>query len=122
MALTGKELLNKVAGLGADAPKDVVAREAGYVQTKKDGTERILYSAFYEALLQAKGLALAPATSNRPGRELSYVARVQKNGNLIVSGGYTALQNLQPGDEFEIEELEGGGYSLRPYVEEAAAA
>lgn len=119
MALTGKELLAKVAELGADTPKDELARAAGYVAIKKDGGERIQYSQFYDALLEAKGLALAPATSNRPGRELTYVTRVQKSGNLIIGKAYTAMQELQPGDEFEIEELEGGGFKLLPCPEAA---
>lgn len=126
MALEGKELLSKVTELGADTPKDVLARETGYVTTKKDGSERILYSQFYDALLSAKGLALAPAASNRAGRELTYLTRVQKSGNLIVGRAYTSAQELEPGDEFEIEELEGGGFKLIPYAgeseTEAAAA
>ena len=37
------------------------------------------------------------------GRSLSYVATVQGNGNLPVGKAYTALQDLRPGDEFEIK-------------------
>lgn len=114
MALTGKELLAKVTELGADTPKDALARETGYVSIKKDGGERILYGKFYDELLAAKGLALAPATSSRPGRELSYIARVQKNGNLILSAGYLVKQEFAAGDEFQIEELEAGGFMLTP--------
>ena len=37
------------------------------------------------------------------GRKLSYVATVQGNGNLLVGKAYTAMLDLQPGDEFEIK-------------------
>ena len=112
--LTGNELLAKVKQLGNAAPKDQVARETGYAETKKDGTERIQYTAFYEALMEAKGIAFAPAVTARAGRQLSYVATVQANGNLILGKGYTALQGAEPGFEFKIEALEGGGFNLTP--------
>ncbi len=113
--LTGKELLAKVKELGDAAPKDQVARETGYASVnKKTGTERIQYTAFYEALMEAKGIAFAPAVTTRAGRPLSYVATVQANGNLILSKGYTALQGAEPGFEFKIEALEGGGFNLTP--------
>jgi hypothetical protein len=112
--LTGKELLAKVKELGDATPKDQVARETGYSLTKKDGTERIEYTAFYEALLEAKGLALAPAATSRPGRQLSYKAKVQANGNLIVSAGYIALQGAEAGHEFTVELLEDGRITLAP--------
>ena len=115
--LTGKELLNKVKELGDATPKDQAARETGYSSTKKDGTERIEYTAFYEALLEAKGLALAPAVTSRPGRQLSYKAKVQANGNLIVSAGYTALQGAEAGHEFTIQLLDDGCIMLAPICE-----
>jgi hypothetical protein len=37
------------------------------------------------------------------GRKLSYVATVQGNGNLLIGKAYTAMLDLQPGDEFEIK-------------------
>jgi hypothetical protein len=48
--LTGTELLAKVKELGDGSKSDLV-RAAGYVSTKKDGTERLNFTAFYEALL-----------------------------------------------------------------------
>jgi hypothetical protein len=120
--LTGKELLAKVKELGDTVAKDQVARETGYAVTKKDGTERILYSAFHEALLEAKGLIFAPAVTSRPGRQLSYKAKVQANGNLIVSASYTALQGAKTGHEFAIELLEDGGIKLAPIYKPEAEA
>jgi len=55
--LTGSELLAKVKELG-DVSKSDLVRSAGYVSTKKDGTERLNFTAFYEALLEAKGVTL----------------------------------------------------------------
>ncbi|CAK6692915.1 AbrB family transcriptional regulator [Synechococcus sp. BA-124 BA4] len=105
MALTGADLLAKVKELG-DASKSDLVRAAGYVSTKKDGSERLNFTAFYEALLEAKGVNLGhgDGTGKGPGgRSLSYVARVQGNGNLLVGKAYTAMLDLEPGDEFEIK-------------------
>ncbi len=102
--LTGTDLLVKVKALG-DASKSALVRECGYVSTKKDGSERLNFTAFYESLLEAKGLSLGSDSAGRGkgGRKLSYVATVQGNGNLLVGKAYTALLDLKPGDEFEIK-------------------
>lgn len=103
--LTGAELLTKVKELG-DASKSDLVRSCGYVSTKKDGSERINFTAFYEALLGAKGVSLGDGPSGgrgKGGRSLSYVATVQGNGNLLVGKAYTAVLDLKPGDEFEIK-------------------
>jgi len=104
--LTGSELLAKVKEIG-DASKSDLVRAAGYVSTKKDGSERLNFTAFYEALLEAKGVSLGEgggkSTAGKGGRKLSYVATVQGNGNLLVGKAYTALLDLRPGDEFEIK-------------------
>jgi hypothetical protein len=103
--LTGSELLAKVKDLG-DASKSDLVRACGYVSTKKDGEERLNFTAFYEALLEAKGVSLGANGSKgggTPGRKLSYVATVQGNGNLLVGKAYTAMLGLHPGDEFEIK-------------------
>lgn len=63
--LTGSELLAKVKELG-DASKSELVRECGYLSTKKDGTERLNFTAFYEALLGAKGVALTSEKKSRP--------------------------------------------------------
>jgi hypothetical protein len=106
MALIGTELLAKVKELG-DASKSDLVRSAGYVSTKKDGTERLNFTAFYEALLEAKGVSLGDSGGGggkgRPGRSLSFATKIQFNGNLLVGKAYTAQLGLQPGDEFEIK-------------------
>ena len=102
--LSGSDLLTKVKELG-DVSKSELVRECGYVSTKKDGGERLNFTAFYEALLDAKGVSLGTDTAGRGkgGRSLSYVATVQGNGNLLVGKAYTAVLDLLPGDEFEIK-------------------
>jgi hypothetical protein len=104
MPLIGSELLAKVKELG-DVSKSDLVRAAGYVSTKKDGSERLNFTAFYEALLEAKGVDLGGngKAKGAGGRKLSYVATVQGNGNLLVGKAYTALLDLSPGDEFEIK-------------------
>ena len=104
--LTGADLLAKVKELG-DVSKSDLVRSCGYVSTKKDGTERLNFTAFYEALLEAKGTSLGAGggcgSKGKPGRKLSYSTKVQFNGNLMVGKAYTAMLGLEPGDEFEIK-------------------
>jgi hypothetical protein len=101
--LTGSDLLTRIKELG-DASKSEMVRECGYVSTKKDGTERLNFTAFYEAILEAKGLHLGDnGRLGRPGRALSYITHVQFNGNLMVGKAYTQMIGLKPGDSFEIK-------------------
>jgi hypothetical protein len=101
--LTGAELLAKVKELG-DVSKSDLVRACGYVSTKKDGTERLNFTAFYESLLNAKGVDFGTTPkSGKAGRKLSFSTKVQFNGNLMVGKAYTALLDLKPGDEFEIK-------------------
>ena len=103
--LTGADLLAKVKELG-DCAKTDLAKGCGYVVTKKDGGEQVKFTQFYEALLEAKGLTFATGGSSgigKGGRKLSYKAVVQGNGNLLIGKAYTAMLELNPGDEFEIK-------------------
>ena len=102
--LTGAELLSKVKDLG-DVSKSDLVRACGYVSEKKDGGERLNFTAFYEALLEAKGINFSAggAAIGKGGRKLSYIARVQGNGNLLIGNAYTALLDLKVGDEFDIK-------------------
>ena len=67
--LTGSELLAKVKELG-DVSKSDLVRACGYVSDKKDGGDRLNFTAFYEALLEAKGVNCLLYTSPSP-RDLS---------------------------------------------------
>ena len=101
--LTGAELLTKVKELG-DASKTDMATACGYVSKKKDGSDRVNFTAFYEALLSAKGVELGGSSSvGMGGRKLSYIAKVQGNGNLLVGKAYTTMLGLEPGAEFDIK-------------------
>ena len=102
--LTGTDLLSKVKDLG-DVSKSDLVKACGYVSEKKDGGERLNFTAFYEALLEAKGVNLSSggAAIGKGGRKLSYVAKVQGNGNLLIGKAYTALLDLKVGDEFDIK-------------------
>ena len=101
--LAGTELLTKVKELG-DVSKTELATQCGYVSKKKDGSDRVNFTAFYEALLGAKGVELGGGGSvGKGGRKLSYVATVQGNGNLLVGKAYTAMLGLEPGAEFDIK-------------------
>jgi hypothetical protein len=114
--LTGAELLSLVKEMG-DASKSDLVRAAGYVSIKKDGTERLNFTAFYEALLEAKGIdfgAPVKVGDGRRGRALSYATKVQFNGNLLVGNAYTAQLGLQPGDQFQIKLGKNGNISLIP--------
>ena len=101
--LTGSDLLAKVKDLG-DVSKSDLVKECGYVSSKKDGSDRLNFTAFYESLLEAKGVSLGGEGGvGKGGRKLSYVAKVQGNGNLLVGKAYTAMMELEPGAEFEIK-------------------
>ena len=103
--LTGSDLLNRVKDLG-DVSKSDLVHACGYFSNKKNGGERLNFTAFYEALLEAKGVNLGGGgvgSVGKGGRKLSYVATVQGNGNLLIGKAYTALLDLKPGDEFEIK-------------------
>ena len=102
--LTGADLLTKMKELG-DVSKTELATQCGYVSKKKDGSDRVNFTAFYEALLGAKGVELGGGGSGvgKGGRKLSYISTVQGNGNLLIGKAYTALLDLEPGAEFEIK-------------------
>ena len=102
--LTGSDLLAKVKDLG-DVSKTDLATACGYVSDKKNGGQRVNFTAFYEALLSAKGVDLGTGTAGigKGGRKLSYTAKVQGNGNLLVGKAYTAMLELEPGAEFTIK-------------------
>ena len=101
--LTGSDLLAKfkeVEGL-SDSEQ---CRACGYVSTKKNGEPRLKYTAYYKALLEAKGMKMGGNSFvGKGGRKLSYVATVQGNGNLLIGQAYTALLDLKPGDEYKIK-------------------
>ena len=85
--------------------KSELVRCCGYFSTGEDGKERLNSVAFYEALLEAKGIRLGHQQNGngKVGRKLSYTATVQGNGNLLIGKAYTELMDLKPGDALEIK-------------------
>jgi hypothetical protein len=102
--LTGTELLAKIKDMG-DASRADVARACGYVSTKKDGSERINFTAFYEAIVDAKGVTLAPpvakARSSR-GKAPSYKATISAKGMVPIGAAYTSEAGWGGGDTVAI--------------------
>ena len=94
--LTGVELLAKVKELG-DCNKSELVRACGYVVK-----ERLAFTQFYEALLEAKGIELGSKPASK-GRKLTYKTKVQFNGKLSVGDGYVREMGFEPGTEFEIK-------------------
>jgi hypothetical protein len=110
--LKGERLLEVVQAMGGAHRSDLV-RHCGYVSVNADGQEHLHYSAFYEALLEAKGVAL-PGQNGRStqrkgpqSRDLSYSTHVHFNGNLMVGRAYTGMLDLKPGDQFRIHLSQG---------------
>ena len=95
LMLVGQELLNKVKELG-DISKSELVRECGYINN-----DRLCFTQFYEALLDAKGLTMKQPS--RRGRHLTYKTKVQFNGKLSIGENYVKEMGFQPGDEFAIK-------------------
>ena len=60
--LTGSDLLASVNELGDVSKSDLVC-SCGSVSSKKDGSDRLHFTAFYEALLEALGVSLGAGVS-----------------------------------------------------------
>ena len=100
--LTGPELLAKVKELTGTVTKSELVRDCGYTSTNKDGSERLNFTAFYDALLEAKGIELGSKPASK-GRKLTYKTKVQFNGKLSVGDGYVREMGFEPGTELEIK-------------------
>ena len=100
--LTGSDLLAELKELG-DVSKTDLATACGYVTDKKDGGQRVNFTAFYEALLSAKGVELGGGSAGigKGGRKLSYTKSARQWP--FCWQGLTAMLDLNPGDEFEIK-------------------
>ena len=116
--LCGDQLLAAVAAEPA-VSRAALVRRCGYVNRAADGREQLLYRAFYEALLAAKGLHLTgkhgrhDARRGSSGRRLNFNTHVHFNGNLMVGRAYVEQLKLRPGDQIKIH-LEQGQIRLVP--------
>ncbi|HIK45064.1 MAG TPA: AbrB family transcriptional regulator [Leptolyngbyaceae cyanobacterium M65_K2018_010] len=101
--LTGKALLQKVKEL-SHLTKRETAKECGYYTWTKNNQPRVNLSAFYDALLEAKGITLEPESGkDGRGREPTFRVSVHKNGQIVIGSTYTQEMGLKSGDEFEIK-------------------
>jgi len=101
--MVGDELLTFVKK-NTQLSKTALALATGYTSQTKTGETRSRITAMLDALTEASGIHIG-GTNNKKGvagRSLSYVARVQKNNNIIIGKAYSAVLGLQEGDEFEI--------------------
>lgn len=111
MALSGEALLEAV-DQARGLPRDEIVRRCGYVSVTDSGQERLNNTAFFEALLAAKGFPLGDGRGQavkrrsrrlgRSGRLLPFHTKVQFNGNLMVGRAYLDLLDARPGDHFVI--------------------
>lgn len=103
--LVGDELLSFVKK-NSGMSKTELAEATGYTSQTKEGKTRCNFAAMQEALIAATGIVLggnASAKVGAGGRKLSFVAKVQGNGNLLIGKAYTEKLGLATGDEFEIK-------------------
>ena len=103
--MVGDELLSFVKK-NQQLSKTELAQSTGYVSTKKDGAQRCNFTAMTDALVSATGIIIGGASSptrGLGGRKLSYVAKVQGNGNLLVGKAYTAVLGLDTDSAFTIK-------------------
>jgi hypothetical protein len=103
--MVGDELLSFVKK-NSSLTKTELAQATGYVSKKKDGAQRCNFTAMQDALVQAVGINIGGSVSPSRGvggRKLSYVAKVQGNGNLLVGKAYTAVLGLDVDSAFTIK-------------------
>jgi hypothetical protein len=77
-----------------------LARTAGYVRVTRSGREQVLVKDFYNALLAAKGLAIA--VGKAPGKPALFETTVHKSGIILLGKTYSRKFGLNPGDVLEI--------------------
>jgi hypothetical protein len=82
----GSFLLTTIEEQG-DASKSDLMRTNSYASYRKNGSERLNFTAFNDALLEAKGIRLEEGSGN---------------GKLLEGKTYTGLLDLKPVDEFKI--------------------
>jgi hypothetical protein len=124
--LVGQELLDLVNTSGDDISREDLIKTAGYTKVAKDGTTRLMYAMFMEALLEAQGTKIGvktttPSSGARMGHPLSYATRVHFNGNIMVGKAYVSmLPHHDKGQEFKVvvdPENNPGGINLVPVID-----
>jgi len=100
--LTGQALLDKINSLEG-VTKSELAIACGYAGTPRveGNAPRAQIAAFTDAVLAAKGVEL-PIAKAKPGRELSYVLRRQKNGVIVLGDAYLSQLPIREDQAFSV--------------------
>jgi hypothetical protein len=97
--LTGEALKIRVAELKAThTPENEVAIACGY--TRLDGKANV--NGLRSAWLDAHGLGLGTPKASRAGRSLGFRVKAGGKGQIVLSGGYSELIGVEPGEEVTI--------------------
>lgn len=109
-ALKGKALLDAITSLGKVSKTEAV-RATGYVSFKKDGTERLNFTAFYAAVLEAKGMTFIggddESSAGGKGKGLSFLTTVHQNGAIHLGPSYAEMMGAATGDKVRIKTARG---------------
>lgn len=100
--LIGEALVQKVEKLSSHLTKKEIAKQSGYYTITKNNRTRVNLAGFYNALLEAKGIPLAPEKlKDGRSRNLDNRVTVNENAQIVISASYTRSIGFKPGDEIE---------------------
>ena len=103
--LTGDELLAFTEENAHQGEKYVI-QAAGYFQIRR-GKVALLPGEFNRALSSANGIVFGPTISDKPSnRQPTYKIRSSNRNVIPLSGCYSRMMGLQPGDYVLIEPME----------------
>ena len=98
--LAGEELKAKVAKLGP-TPENELALACGY----ENAAGRANIAQFKAALLEAHGILQPPAETPKRGRGLGFEVTVGTKGQIVLSGGYSKLISVEPGQAVRVQHV-----------------
>ena len=102
--LTGDELLDFVE-TNAPLGEKWVIENAGYFAVR-NGRVTLKNSEYHAAVSAARGIVFGPTLTNRPSnRQPTYRIRTSNRNVIPVSGCYSRMLDLQPGDQVDIESI-----------------
>lgn len=98
--LIGEELKAKVAELGP-TPENELALACGYA----NAAGRANIAQFKAALLEAHDILKPPAETPKRGRGLGFEVTVGTKGQIVLSGGYSELISVEPGQKVRVQHV-----------------
>lgn len=108
--LYGQELLDKIRSMPRDSSKRELAVAAGYT-TDRNGTQVVMMTGFYQALLAAQGVHFGRDPKCRPkplNKALSGRGQVHRNGSVLIGAGYVdQIAGVRPGDHYNVSVGDG---------------